>query len=219
MDMELLFWAARETGNQTYYDRAVRHLQTVAEHLVRPDGGTFHWVYFDSANGEFISGETYQGYSDESTWARGQAWGIYSFTMAYRETGRAEFLTTARKLADHFMARLPADNVPFWDFDAPVTSSTPKDSSAAAIAASGLLELSQLIRAGGNGVLADAYRGDAKAILASLTSDAYLAEGTVHDGVLLHGALNVPTNTGTDSSLIFGDYYFLEAANRYNATA
>ncbi|HEV2295526.1 MAG TPA: DNRLRE domain-containing protein [Tepidisphaeraceae bacterium] len=219
MDMELMFWAARETGNQQYYDRAVRHLQTVARHVVRSDGGSYHWVYFYDQTGEFVSGETYQGYSDESTWARGQAWAIYSFTMAYRETGRTEFLTAARKVADFFLARLPSDHVPFWDFDDPAAPNTFRDSSAAAIAASGLLELSQLLRSTGAASLADMYLTDAKEILGALASEAYLADGTPNRGVLLHGALNVPTNTGTDSSLIFGDYYFLEALNRYAAAA
>jgi unsaturated chondroitin disaccharide hydrolase len=217
MDMELMFWAAKQTGNQQYYDRAVRHLQTVAANLIRSDGGSFHWAYFYDQTGQFISGETYQGYADTSTWARGQAWGIYSFTMAYRETGRAEFLAAARKMADYFLDHLPADHVPFWDFNDPAAPNTYRDSSAAAIAASGLLELSTLLRAGGAVAAADGYLADAKDVLGSLSSGAYLARGTASRGVLLHGALNVPANTGTDSSLIFGDYYFLEAINRYAA--
>ncbi|MDQ3438735.1 MAG: DNRLRE domain-containing protein [Planctomycetota bacterium] len=219
MDMELMFWAARETGNQQYYDRAVRHLRTVAEHVVRADGGSYHWVYFHDQTGEFVSGETYQGYADESTWARGQAWGIYSFAMAYRETGFSEFMTSARKLADYFVSHLPADNVPFWDFDDPAAPNTFRDTSAAAVAASAMLEMSQLLRADGSVSAADTYLAEAKATLSSLSSAAYLAQGTASDGVLLHGALNVPTNTGSDSSLIFGDYYFLEAINRYAALA
>jgi unsaturated chondroitin disaccharide hydrolase len=137
--------------------------------------------------------------------------------MAYRETGRAEFLAAARKMADYFLAHLPADHVPFWDFNDPAAPNTYRDSSAAAIAASGLLELSAQLRAGGSVAAADGYLADAKDILSSLSSSAYLARGTASRGVLLHGALNVPTNTGTDSSLIFGDYYFLEAINRYVA--
>jgi unsaturated chondroitin disaccharide hydrolase len=139
--------------------------------------------------------------------------------MAYRETGRAEFLATARELADYFLARLPADRVPFWDFNDPAVPNTWRDSSAAAITASGLLELSELLRADGNSAAADGYRAQASGILASLASDNYLAEGTANDGILLHGALNVPANSGRDSALIFGDYYFLEAINRYGATA
>jgi rhamnogalacturonyl hydrolase YesR len=211
MDLELLFWAARQTGNQAYYNQALRNAQTVATHLVRADGGSYHWGYFDSATGEFISGETAQGYANESTWARGQAWGIYAFTMVYRETRDAQFLATARKMADYFLRNLPADQVPFWDFNDPAIPDTHKDSSAAAIAASGLFELAKL-----DPPNAETYGRAAEGILGALTAQPYLAQGTNSRAVLNRGAWYVPPPVSSgESSTIWGDYYFLEAINRF----
>ena len=111
MDLELMFWAARETGNQTYYDQAISHAKMAAANHVRADGGSFQWIYYDAATGQKVLGETAQGYANDSTWARGQAWGIHAFTMIYRETGDAQFYATAKKLADYYLDRLPADLV------------------------------------------------------------------------------------------------------------
>ena len=182
-DMQLLLWAAKETNNQTYIDRVTRHVRNVIAHLVRPDGGTYHWGYFDKNTGDFISGETYQGYANESTWSRGQAWAIYSFTTVAKELGLSDVLAAAQKVTDYFIAHLPADNVPYWDFDDPAIPNTYRDSSAAAIAASGML-VSQLA---GDPTVAQTYRTTAENILASLSSSSYLAEGSTSHGILLHG--------------------------------
>jgi unsaturated chondroitin disaccharide hydrolase len=212
MDLELMFWAAKQTGNQTYYNQAVSHAQKIAQHLVRPDGGSYHWGYFDRANGEFISGETAQGYSDTSTWSRGQAWGIYAFTMAYRETGNAQFLATAKKMSDYFIARLPADKIPYWDFNDPRIPNTYRDSSAAALAASGMLELAKL-----SADPADAkYRVAAVDMLKELASPPTLALGTTSRGILNRATRYVPAPFHhSEASVVWGDYYFLEAINRY----
>lgn len=217
MDLELMFWATKQTGNQTYRNQAIRNAQTVAQYLIRPDGGSFHWGYFDKATGQFVSGETAQGYSNTSTWARGQAWGIHAFTMVYRETGDPQFLAAAKKMADYFINHLPADKVPFWDFDDPKAPNTFKDSSAAAVAASGLVELGQLATLAADKTR---YTQAAKDILSSLASPPYLAEGTSSHAVLNHGAWYVPPPISSgESSMIWGDYYFLEAVNRLQGKA
>ena len=214
MNLELLLWASKHGGQSEWYDMAVSHaLRTMDDH-VREDGSTIQIVDYNPNTGEIIRKETHQGYDAESTWSRGQAWGVYGFTMMFRETGDARFLMTAKSLADYIVAHLPEDFVPYWDYDAPNIPDEEKDASAAAITASALLELS---------TLADqpedrAYYGDAAfRILESLCSDAYLAEGTVSGGILLHGVGNHNRNTEVDVSLIYADYYFLEALLRYKA--
>jgi len=163
-------------------------------------------------SGGILSRGTVQGYSDASTWARGQAWGLYGFTMAYRETGDTRCLDTAERLADYFIDHLPADAVPYWDFDAPNIPNEPKDSSAGAIAAAGLLELCRLAP---DGAARARYRSTACTLLASLCSPAYLAAGSNSRGILLHGVGNRPNDTEVDVSLIYGDYYFIQALLRY----
>jgi unsaturated chondroitin disaccharide hydrolase len=216
-DMELLIWAARQTNDQTLLDRVARHVRNVMQYMVRPDGGTYGWGYFDRNTGDFIDGETYQGYSNESTWSRGQAWAIYSFTTIAKELGLNDVLAAAKKVSDYFIVHLPSDYVPYWDFNDPAIPNTYRDSSAAAIAASGFVQLSQLVT---DPTASAKYKQAAENILTSLSSTSYLAEGTAFHGILLHGAQNVPNDPnkyGNDVSLIFGDYYFLQAINRYRA--
>jgi unsaturated chondroitin disaccharide hydrolase len=218
MNLELLLrgasWSSDPTQAQSWRDQAVSHATVTDREHVRGDGTTYHLVDFDPATGSVLSRETSQGAGDESTWARGQAWGLYGFTAAYRETGEGWLLTTAMLLADAFIARLPADGVPYWDFDAPAIPDEPRDSSAAAIASSGLLELSTLVD---GPVLARTYREAAEHILASLMSDAYLSDGAVSSGLLLHGTGHRPADREVDVSLIYGDYYFVEALLRHRA--
>jgi unsaturated chondroitin disaccharide hydrolase len=211
MNLELLFWAAKHGGDPAWYDMAVSHaLKTIEDH-VRADGSTYHLVNYNPTTGAMQSRGTVQGFADESTWSRGQAWALYGFTMTYRETGDARFLQAARMTADYFISHLPSDHVPYWDFQAPGIPNEPRDSSAAAIAASGLLELS--------GLEPDArrqhtYLDNAKNMLTTLSSSAYLAEGTSNQAILLHGTQNKPYGR-FDIGLIYGDYYFLEALLRY----
>jgi len=212
MNLELLFWASKNGGDPGLYDIAVKHALTTMQNHVRPDGGTFHVVDYDKQTGAIVKKQTHQGYRDDSTWARGQAWAVYGFTMTYRETGDKRFLETARKLADYFISHLPPDRVPYWDFQVPASHGEPRDSSAAAIAASGLLELSAL---GSNKQEAQKYRTAALGMLESLCSPAYLAEGTSLASVLQHATGGKPMNSEIDAGLIYGDYYFVEALMRY----
>ena len=146
MNLELLFWAAKNGGGQRLYDIATSHAEVTMKNLVRPDNSLYHLGSFDEETGKFLKGYTHQGYADESMWARGQTWGIYGFAMAYRETGKKEFLETSIKLADHYLERLPEDGIPYWDFDDPKIPEAPKDASAAAIAACGMLEIANLVK-------------------------------------------------------------------------
>jgi unsaturated chondroitin disaccharide hydrolase len=214
MNLEILFWSARNGGDPAWYDMAVSHALRTRQDHVRVNGSTYHLVDYHPGTGAILSRGTVQGYSDQSTWARGQAWGLYGFTMAYRETGDSRFLETARLVADYFIDHLPADHVPYWDFDAPGIPNEPKDCSAAAIAASGLMEL---VTFDPDGAARARYRDAASDILASLCTPAYLAEGSNSSGILQHGVGNKPSNGEVDVSLIYGDYYFLEALLRYQA--
>jgi unsaturated chondroitin disaccharide hydrolase len=169
-------------------------------------------VDFDPKTGAVLAKETRQGYADNSTWARGQAWAVYGFTVTYRETRSMEYLTAAQRLADYFIDHLPADSVPCWDFDAPPVPTPVKDSSAAAIAASALVELSGLTATPSRRAK---YLDAAIRIVRALSSPKYLAEGTTSHGILRHGAGNVPYyGTKVDVSLIYGDYFFIEALLR-----
>ncbi|HRX87686.1 MAG TPA: hypothetical protein P5572_21885, partial [Phycisphaerae bacterium] len=175
-------------------------------------GGVDGWIrMFDTATGAFIRNGTFNGYAVNSTWSRGQAWGIHGFTTVYRETHDPQFLTAAKRMADYFIAHVPADRVPPWDFDAP-GASEPRDSSAAAIAASGLLELGHVAPDAADRAY---YRAAGEDILKSLCTDAYLSNGVASAGVLLHGTYNKNFNQAIDASLIWGDYYLMQALARY----
>ncbi|WP_224369014.1 glycoside hydrolase family 88 protein [Hyalangium versicolor] len=210
MNLELLFWASRNGGQSAWNGMALNHALKTMTDLVRPDGSTFHVVDYDGA-GRIRSRGTFQGYSDSSTWARGQAWAIHGFTMAYRYTRDPRMLQTAQKVTDYYLSRLPADGIPFWDFDAP-TAQQRKDSSAAAVVASALLELSELVTAAADKAR---YRDAALKMLETLASPAYLASGTSTYAILNHGVGNYPANQEVDVGLIYGDYYLLEAVLRF----
>ncbi|MDG5801053.1 glycoside hydrolase family 88 protein [Marinilabiliaceae bacterium ANBcel2] len=225
MNLELLYFATRETGDSTYYHIANEHAETTARNNIRDDYGTYHVVNYDPDTGDVLHKQTCQGFSDNSTWARGQAWTIYGYVMAYRETGREDFLENALGLADYFIQHpnLPQDYIPYWDFNVDEYGynpdwdynpnrfdSIPRDASAAAITASALLELSTLIDDG------EYYFQFAEKQLRSLASSPYLAEpGTNNGFVLKHSVGSIPHNQEIDVPLVYADYYFLEAIQRY----
>jgi uncharacterized protein YyaL (SSP411 family) len=146
LNLDLLFWAARETSNTMLFDIALAHAKATQKHHIREDNTTFHVVNYDAETGNVKAKFTNQGYSDDSCWARGQAWGILGFMQTFEWTGDKSFLGTARALADYFLTHLPADGVPYWDFTAPVTETSPRDTSAAMIAACGLLLLHKTLK-------------------------------------------------------------------------
>ncbi len=173
MNVGIILWAANATDDDTLRQIALEHCRTSQKYLVRPDGGTAHEALFDAMTGQFLRESTQQGYRADSTWTRGLAWAIYGFTAAARLSGTQEFLATARKCADCYLRRSPANLVPPWDFDAPTDLPQPLDSSAAAIAASGLFDLSEQLD-----LIADKqrYRDAAFQIVETLCSEAFLAQ-------------------------------------------
>jgi unsaturated chondroitin disaccharide hydrolase len=209
MNLELLFWSAKNGGKAEYYDIALQHATVTMQNQIRPDYTHWHVVAYDTITGKAVQKVTHQGYSDESLWARGQAWGIYGFTMVYRETGEAVFLETAKKMANVFLERLPGDHVPYWDFDAPDIPDAPRDASAAAIAASALLELSGLVKQQEE---SDKYYSAASDILNSL-SENYLS-GKDNYAILNHSVGNFNAVSEVDVPIIYADYYFIEALLR-----
>jgi hypothetical protein len=211
-NLEILFWASRNGGEPEWYDMAVSHALRTSEDHIRPDGGTYQIVDYDTTTGDYYTRTTKQGASAESTWSRGQAWGLYGFVMAYRETGDLRFLETACTLADYFVDNLPDDYVPYWDFQASDIPDEEKDVSAAAIAVSGLIELSTMVT---ESRARQKYQLAVSNILTSLCSPSYLAEGTNGCGILMHGVQNHNAGKGIDESSIYADYYFIEALLRY----
>ncbi len=210
MNLELLFWGARNGGDPAWHAIALSHALRTARTHVRPDGSTFHVVELDPRTGSVKRKRTQQGYARGSTWARGQAWAIHGFAMAYRETGAARLLAAARRTAGWYLDHLPPDQIPYWDFDAPGIPAAPRDSSAAAIAAAGLFELAELDPDPASGAR---WRAAAERTIASLSTPAYLARDTSSDSILLHGTQDLPRGS-SDTGISFGDYYFLEALLR-----
>ncbi|MFB9056170.1 glycoside hydrolase family 88 protein [Mariniflexile ostreae] len=210
MNLELLFWAAKNGGDKSLYDIAKSHAEKTMEHIVREDNSIYHVGSFDEGTGEFLRGYTHQGYADESMWARGQGWGIYGFAMAYRETGEQAFLDTAIRVSDHYMDRLPEDGIPYWDFDDPKIPNAPRDASAAAVAACGLLELSELVK---DEALQQKYFNAAESYLEELSTNNYLS-GDVNQALLLHSTGHYPKNSEIDVPIIYADYYYMEALLR-----
>lgn len=209
MNLELLFWVARNGGNRAYFDIARRHARVTMENQIRPDYTHWHVVAYDTETGAAVQKVTRQGHSDDSLWARGQAWGIYGYAMIFRETREKEFLRTATRMADVFLERLPADHVPYWDFDAPDIPDAPRDASAAAVAASGLLELSELVK---DKTVAEKYYTKAVEILGSLWKN-YVAP-LDSPAILDHSVGNYPRGREIDIPIIYGDYYFIESLLR-----
>ena len=212
MNLELMTWAGKESGNTHLTEIAVNHAKTTLQNHFRDDFSTYHVVDYNPSNGQVIGKGTFQGYSDESTWARGQAWGLYGYTMMFRETGDSIFLEQAIEISDFFLANLPADFVPYWDFDAPNIPDEPKDASAAAITASALLELYRFLPEN-----EPYYLFLVEKILENLISDEYSATpGTNANFILKHSVGNKNSDSGVDVPQIYADYYFIEALIRYS---
>ncbi len=213
MNLELLFNATKISGDSTYYDIAVTHADTTMKNHFREDNSSIHVLDYDTETGEVLHRNTAQGYSDGSAWARGQSWGLYGYTVMYRETMDPKYLDHAQKIAkfikDH--PNLPKDKVPYWDYDVPIEADTKRDASAAAIVASALYELSTFVSTED----AIEYRGVADQILETLSSGTYLAEIGSNEGLLLkHSVGSIPHNSEIDVPLNYADYYFLEALMR-----
>lgn len=211
MNLPLLYQASRITGDESLRAAAYTHAKQAQRYLIRPDSSTFHTFYMDVNTGEPRFGRTAQGYSDSSCWARGQAWGVYGFALSFHHTGDRSFLDTSCRLLDYFLAHLPEDGICYWDLCF-TEGDEPRDSSAAAIACCGILELLRHLP------LTHPKRAEYESALgrmmASLARD-YTTKDVPHaDGLLLHGVYAKPENKGVDESMIWGDYFYMEALFR-----
>ncbi len=216
MNVPIIFYAAKMTGDAELERIALAHCRTTRDRLVRADGSTAHEGLFDLQTGEFLGQSTQQGLRADSCWARGLAWSLYGFSKVYALTGREEFLEVAERNARYWLTHLPEDKIPYWDFDADLTQPLPwgpqKESSAAAIAASGLLDLAQQTASSDCGI---AYHNLALVMLDALCDPAYLAIDTPGwEGVLKHGVYHTRKNLGVDESVMWGDFFFVEALTK-----
>jgi len=210
INLEMLFWASKNGGSKKLYDIAVSHATTTMKNHFRPDYTSYHVVVYDRNTGQKIKGVTHQGYADNSLWARGQSWAIYGYTMVYRETRDPKFLDFAQKVSDVYLDRLPSDLIPYWDFNDPAIPNAPRDASAAAVTASALLELSTFVP---DKAKAKMYRNKAEGMLKELSSDRYLSKDT-NSAFLLHSTGHKPGGSEVDASIIYADYYYIEALLR-----
>ncbi|MGM9779839.1 MAG: glycoside hydrolase family 88 protein [Prevotella sp.] len=213
MNLEFLLWAASEGKEPRYRDMAISHADKTLEHHFRPDFSCYHVVSYDTLMALPHIKQTHQGYADSSAWARGQTWALYGYTMMYRETHLQRYLQQACKVAEYLMnhPRMPKDKIPYWDFDDPAIPNVPRDASSAAVMASALIDLSQLV----GGKFGKKCLNYAQQQIRSLSSDNYLAQpGTNGNFILMHSTGNKPGNSEIDVPLSYADYYYVEALLR-----
>ncbi|MFA9558893.1 glycoside hydrolase family 88 protein [Evansella sp. AB-rgal1] len=210
MNLPLLYWASEETGDPRFKNAAMKHADMVLEYFIREDGAVHHIVRFDSATGEHAENIGGQGYAPYSAWSRGTAWAIYGMALSYHYTGEERYLQASKRVAHFLLSHLPEDMVPHWDMRIPDDVPKYRDSSAGAIAASGLLLLGE--KAGP--VEGPLYRDGAVAMLKSLYENYGDWENEAEDGLILHGTGHYPENSNVDVPLIYGDYYFVEGLAR-----
>lgn len=222
INLDMMFWASRHGGGPLLYDIAVAHAKTTMQHHFRPDGSCYHVAVYDSLDGHFIKGVTHQGYADSSMWARGQSWAIYGYTMVYRYTRNPVFLSFAQKVTDAYLRRLGItfplssgatalqgiDLIPKWDFDDPNPKAS-KDASAACVVADAMLELCGYV----GGEKGKQYHDIAMETLAQLSAPQYLS-GKRNVSFLMHSTGHHPAGSEIDASIIYADYYYLEALLR-----
>ena len=213
INLELLFWAVENGGSQNLKDIAISHADTTMRYHFRPDGSCYHVAVYDTLSGNFLRGQTHQGYADSSMWSRGQSWAIYGYTMVYRYTHEQRFLDHAQKVTDIYLKRLHEtsdDWVPIWDMDDPRGLEAPKDAAAACVVASALMELQQYVdRDKGN-----IYRDAAENMLRDLSSNRYQSRNA-NVAFLLHSTGHHPAGSEIDASIIYADYYYIEALLRW----
>ncbi|KAI0713492.1 d-4,5 unsaturated-glucuronyl hydrolase-like protein [Earliella scabrosa] len=210
MNLEIFFVSEKLTGNHTFREMAINHADKTIENHIRPDGGSFHVVHYNSLTGNVTLQRTSQGYADNSTWSRGQAWGIYGFAMMHQQTKEYRYLQTARRMANYFISHIPSDGIVPWDFNAPlVPAPRPADSSAAMLAVNGLMLLADEEKSVWNLVGHAYYMGAALKILRDNTK---LAWSPTWDSLLSNGTSNNPAGSNL-TGVVYGDYYFIKAGN------
>ncbi|MDR1703175.1 MAG: glycoside hydrolase family 88 protein [Clostridiales bacterium] len=214
MNVPLLYWASAQTGDAKYSDAADRHVATTLKYSVRPDGSTFHTVFMSPETGEMLRGETCQGYSDASSWARGQAWGILGTALAAKR-GDKEAFAAFKRVTDYYMSRLPEDLVPYWDLIF-TEGDEPRDSSSCSIAACGLMVMAGLAPEQESTRLISA----ARKMIKSLMDNYAVKDPAASNGLVLHATYskkspyNTCTPEGVDECCIWGDYFYMEALTR-----
>jgi hypothetical protein len=213
MNLEFLCEMTKLSGDSSFYKIAVTHANTTIKNHYRSDFSSYHVIDYDTITGKKIKGYTAQGAFDESAWARGQSWGLYGFTMMYRETKKKEYLDEAINIANFLLhhKNMPADKIPYWDYDAADIPNAYRDASAAAILCSALLELAKY----SNKTQQKEYMDVAVTILKNLSSSYRAAVGTNGGFILKHGVGHLPAKSEVDVPLTYGDYYFIEALMRY----
>jgi unsaturated chondroitin disaccharide hydrolase len=209
-NLSLLYWAANHSGDGSYRLVADAHADMSAKAFIRADDSTYHAVEYDTISGERTRGYTFQGASDESAWARGQGWAIYGYVNSARETGKRKYLDLAERLASYYIKRLDGRLVPPWDFDATGADANIKDTAAAAVVASALLELGRLHP---DAVAAAKWSGYGIAMLEALCRDEFAREPS-HRGLLKNSCYSKPHNEGVDGATMFGDFFFIEALSK-----
>ena len=213
MNLELLMSVSKMYADDSLRHIACSHANTTIQNHFREDYTSYHLVDYDPENGSVRSKQTVQGFADSSAWSRGQAWALYGYTMMFRMTDYQNYLLQARNIGDMLLKRLPADGIPYWDFDAPVEKDTYRDASAGAIMASAFIELSKYVP---EVEAKQTYLAMAEKQIRTLASDEYLAKpGTNCNFILKHSVGSLPDNNEMDVPLSYADYYFLEALIRY----
>ena len=216
LNLPLLYWASEETGDLKYREIAEKHIHTAIKNVIRDDYSTWHTFFFNMQTGEPDHGETCQGYRNGSAWARGQAWGIYGSALAYRYTGRKEYIEIFKGVTNYFMEHLPKDMVPFWDLEFTDGDDQPRDSSSASIAACGMLEMIKSL----DGEEKASYKKYAMQLMKALFDNYAVKDPSISNGLVLHSTYSnrSPYNTcnhyGVDECNSWGDYFYMEAMTR-----
>ncbi len=214
MNLEFLMWAFKMSGDSSFYKICVSHSDTTIKNHFRPDYSSYHVVSYDTITGRVEKKQTSQGAANESAWSRGQSWGLYGYTVMYRETKLERYLNQATHIADFMISHpnMPQDKIPYWDFNAPGIPDAKRDASAGAIMASALIELSGYVQPESG----KKYLDIAEKQLRSLASPAYLAKkGKNGNFILMHSVGSIPGKSEIDVPLTYADYYFIEALLRY----
>lgn len=213
MNLELLLWTSNNSDDACFREIALSHADKTMKNHFRPDYSSYHVVSYDTITGEPHLKQTHQGYSDDSAWARGQAWGVYGYTYLYRETKEQRYLNQAMHIADFLVnhSNLPADKIPYWDFNSPEIPNTPRDASAGCLMASALIELSEYV----DKERATQYMDVAITEVKALASPAYTAKlGDNGCFIIMHNTGNYPANSEVDVPISYADYYYVEALTR-----
>ena len=211
MNLPLLYWATEVTQDNKYRDIAYKHIKTMIAHIIKKDDSTYHTFYFDYNTGLPVKGATHQGFSDTSCWSRGQAWAMYGLPLSYSYMKDNDMINHYKRVTNYFIKHLPEDTIPYWDLIF-TSGDEPRDSSAAAIAICGMMEMDQWLS--DDDKMKKVYRNVAQSMLKSLIDNYTTQSVPESNGILLHAVYGKPQNNGIDECCIWGDYYYMESLVR-----